>query len=65
MGKNKQFSKKQSILSELKGNYTYNQAWCLMIATQSTSIVFKLLTVSQSDCAICIIEKTFVKLSRD
>ena len=48
-------SAKQSVLSELKENYTYNQAWCLMIATQSTNIVFKLLTVSESDCAICVI----------
>ena len=55
MGK-KQFSKKRSVLSELKGNYTYNQAWFLMIATQSTNIaiVFKLLTVGESDCAICV-----------
>ena len=54
-GENKQFSKKRSVLSELKGNYTYNQAWCLMIATQSTNIVLTLLTVSESDCAICVI----------
>ena len=46
---------KQSVLSKLKGNYTYNQVWCLMIATQSTNIVFKLLTVGESDCAICVI----------
>ena len=42
-------------LSELKGNYTYDQVWCPMIATQSTNIDFKLLTVIESNCAICVI----------
>ena len=54
-GEKQTIQQKQSVLSELKGNYTYNQAWCLMIATQSTNIVFKLPTVSESDCAICVI----------
>ena len=31
-GENKRFVKKQSVLSELKGNYTDNQARSLMIA---------------------------------
>ena len=54
-GENKQFIKKRSVLSELKGNYTYNQVCSLMTANQSINIVFKLLTVSKSDCAICVI----------
>ena len=52
---NKQFIKKRSVLSELKGNFTYNQACSLMNANPSTNIGFKLLTVSESDYAICVI----------
>ena len=39
-------SAKNDQFSEVMGNYTYNQGWCLMIASQSTNIVFKLLTDS-------------------
>ena len=46
MGKNKRFVKKQSVLSELKGNYTDNQARSLMIAIQPTNLIFKLSTIS-------------------
>ena len=49
-GEKQVIQQKQSVLSKLKGNYAYNQAWCLMITTQCTNIVFKLLTVSESDC---------------
>ena len=45
-GENKRFVKKQSVLSELKGNYTDNQARSLMIAIQPTNLIFKLSTIS-------------------
>ena len=45
-GEKKWFVKKQSVLSELKGNYTDNQARSLMIAIQPTKVVFKLSTIS-------------------
>ena len=48
MGKNKKFVKKQSVLSELKGSYTENQACSLMIAIQPTNLIFKLFTVSRT-----------------
>ena len=44
--KNEQFIKQQSVLSELKGNYTDNQACSLMIAVQPTNLVFKLSTIN-------------------
>ena len=37
----KAIPQKQSVLSELKGNYTYNQACSLMITTQSTKYSFQ------------------------
>ena len=45
-GENKWFVKKQSILSESKGNYTDNQACSLMITIQPTNLIFKLSTIS-------------------
>ena len=45
-GKSKHFVKKQSVLSELKGNYTDSQARSLMIAIQSTNLILKLSTIS-------------------
>ena len=53
--KQQAIQQKRSVLSKLKGNYTYNQAWCLINANQSTNIGFKMLTVSESDCATCVI----------
>ena len=44
--KNEWFIKKQSILSELKGNYMDSQAHSLVIAIQSTILIFKLPTIS-------------------
>ena len=41
-----EFVKTQSALSELKGNYTDNQAHSLMIAIQPTNLIFKLSTIS-------------------
>ena len=46
MAKNKWLVKKQSVLSEFKGNYTDNQAHSLMIANQPTILIFKLSTIS-------------------
>ena len=40
------FIKKQSVLSELKGNYTDNQARSLIIAIQPTNLICKLSTIS-------------------
>ena len=51
----KSIHQKQSVLCEFKENYIYNQACSLLIANHSTNIVFKLLTVSKSDHAICVI----------
>ena len=48
-------SNKQSVLSELKGNYMDSQAHSLVIAIRSTILIFKLPTISTTDCAICII----------
>ena len=45
-GKYKQFVKKQSVSSELKGNYTDNPACTLMIAIQPTKLIFKLSSIS-------------------
>ena len=46
MGENKRFIRKQSVLSELKGNYIDNQTRNLMIAIQPTVLIFKLPTIS-------------------
>ena len=46
MGKNKRFVKKQSVLSELKGNNTDNQPRSLMIAIQPINLTFELSTIS-------------------
>ena len=56
-GKKQAIQHKRSFSSELNGNYTYKQASCLMTATQFTkfNILFKVLTVSGSDCTICVI----------
>ena len=51
---NKQLIKKQSVLSELKGNYIDNQARRIMIAIQPTILILKLPTTSATDCAICV-----------
>ena len=48
MGKNKRFIKKQSVLSELKENYTDNQAHTLMIAIQPSNLIFMLSTISST-----------------
>ena len=48
MGENKRFIKKQSVLSELKENYTDNQARTLMIAIQPTNLIFMLSTISST-----------------
>ena len=54
-GEKQSIHQRRSVLFELKGNYAYNQVWCLMTAYQSTNIVLKFLTVSESDHAICVI----------
>ena len=41
-------------ISELKGNYTDNQVHSLTIAMQPTISIFKLLTISATDCTICV-----------
>ena len=43
MGKKSDSSKKQS---ELKGNYTDKQACSIIIAIQSTNLIFKLSTIN-------------------
>ena len=48
-------TEEQSVLSELEGNYIDNQASKLMIAIQHIVLIFKLATISATDCAICII----------
>ena len=53
-GENMRFVKKQSLLSELKGNYTDTQARSLMIAIQPTNLIFKLSTISTTG-SICVI----------
>ena len=53
-GENMQFVKKQSLLSELKGNYTDTQARSLMIAIQPTNLIFKLSAISTTG-SICVI----------
>ena len=50
----------KTLLSEWKGNYTYNQACSLTI---TTNIVFKLLAISKNDCAICFLGEKFAKNS--
>ena len=45
-GKISDSSEKQSVLFELKGNYTDNQTRSLMIAIQPTVLIFKLPTIS-------------------
>ena len=55
MEKNKRFIKIQSLLSELKGNYTYNQVCNLMITNLSINLIFKLLSVSETDYVIYVI----------
>ena len=55
MGKICDSSKKQSILSELKGNYTDNQARSLMIAIQPINLIFKLSTNSTTIESFCVI----------
>ena len=58
-GEKQAIQQKRSVLFELKGSYTYNQACCLMTAGSVTNIVFKLLTVSESDCAIWFLGENF------
>ena len=38
-----------------KENYTYNQEHSLIIAIQPIILIFKLLTMSATDCVICVI----------
>ena len=54
MEKNKRFVEKQSVLSEIKGNYTDNQACSLMIAIQPTNLIFKLSTIRHHNCGLYI-----------
>ena len=55
---------KRPVLSELKGNL-HTIKYVTYIANKSTNIVFKLLTVTESDCNLIFRRKICVKSSRE